>query len=498
MKVRLVAAAAFLAAGGAQALTPAQIDAARAAGTLKEVYLAGASAQRLFIAGWFQQQCKNTGATNTFDVFFNGTGAVPNGSSYRAYSCELKKKVGNWLAGTKVLIVKRDAGGSFEGVNPIALAAAQTNMLVDGSCTATGNPSPATDILLPGYACNGTVNRVSDAGLSDVEPALFQKPVNLPDGQTALTTAQLNALDVKSVNQTIFGVAVNKKLYRALQEAQGFINPGDPIDEAVSARPSLSASFVASVLSGQASGSSASKNGWNIVIPATVDPNAVDKQINVCRRVIGSGTQASSNIFFLNLPSQGAVDAGYIPFGQTFNATKKASIGANVGVIQQNGTRAVVLGSGSGNVETCLGTTVETAAGTAYGLGVLSRENTPLPTGTTTDKGYRFVKLNGLQPQRDNVKLGNGYDFVFNATMQYNKNTLVDPDTLAFVKALRSNAGTAASLNVVDVDTQQGIMAGPSTYAGAYEDLVDPVTLKFASRVDRRVNNSVTPLRIVK
>ena len=108
MKVRYIALAALAAAAGsAHALTPAQIDAARTAGTLKEVYVAGASAQRLFLGAWFQQQCKPA----TFDVFFNGTGPAPVGSSHRAYSCELKKTVGNWATGTPVLFVKRDAGG---------------------------------------------------------------------------------------------------------------------------------------------------------------------------------------------------------------------------------------------------------------------------------------------------------------------------------------------------------------------------------------------------
>ncbi len=492
MKLRLIAAACLMAAGGAQALTPAQIATARTAGTLKEINLAGASAQRLFVAGYLQQQCNPA----SFDVFFNGTGAVPVGSSYRAYSCNLKKKVGNWVSGTPILVVKRDAGGSFEGVNPIALATAQTNMLVDATCTATGNPSPATDILVPSFACPGTQSVLSDAGFSDVEPALFQRPANLPDPQAPLSSAQLNGLDIKTVNQTIFGVIVNKKAYRALQETQGLIGAGDPIDESSTKLPNLNYTFVSAALSGQLEGGAA-KRGWNLVIDSTVDANAVNKQVNVCRRVVGSGTQATSNTYFLNNPGAGNT-VGYLPFGQTLNAAKTAAIGANVGTLQELGTKAVNLGSGTGNVETCLGTTVETAAGTAYGIGFISRENTPLPTGTTTDKGYRFVRLDGTAPTRDQAKVGN-YTAVYNATMQWNKTTTpTGSDAQAFVAALRTNAGKATSLNVVDVDTQQGILSPPSTYSGAYEDVVDPIELKFASRVDRLNNNSLTTLRIVK
>jgi hypothetical protein len=481
MKLRLVTAAALMACGAAQALTPAQIVSLRSSGDLEEITLAGASAQRLFVAAWFQQQCK----AGTFDVFFNGTGSAPSGSSYRAYSCRLSKKVGDFIVDTPVLLVKRDAGGSFEGVNPVALAAAQTNMLVDSSCTATGNPSPATDILVPSFACPGTQNVVSDAGFSDVEPALFQRPVNLPDGQSPLTKTQLGRLDIKTVNQTVFGVAVNKGLYRDLQNDQGFAQ-----DDADANRPTLRSTWVAAALQGQAEGG-AKKTGWSVVF-ANSNPGA--KQVNVCRRVVGSGTQAVSNTYFVSIDYEPLL-TNYQVFGQTYNAGKTASLGANVGTIQENGTKAVQLGSGSSNVETCLGTTVEGANG--YGLGVISRENNPTPAGLP-DKNYRFVRLNGDQPNRDGAKVGN-YDFVFNATMQWNEDTIAAGSAKeAFLSALRNNAGDPASLNGADVDTQQGVLSPPSTYSGAYEDLTDPVDLKFSSRVDRLNNNSGTALRIVK
>ncbi|HSI47454.1 MAG TPA: hypothetical protein VLA61_04265 [Ideonella sp.] len=487
MKTRLIALAALAAVGSAHALTPAQIDAARTAGTLKEVYMAGGSAQRLFVGAWFQAQCN----PSSFDVFFNGTGAAPSGSNHRAYSCNLKKKVGNWVVGTPVLFVKRDAGGSFQGVNPIATATAQDLMAVNGTCTATGNASPATDILVPSFACNNTVSRLADAGVSDVEPALFQKQVNLPAPQVKVDTT---TLDSKAFNQTIMGVVVNKKLYRALQEAQGLIAAGGVIDEAPNKMPTLSRTFVAAAMSGQLTGSTADKRGWNIVVPASVDAAVLGKQVNVCRRNIGSGTQASFNVELLNAGC-GAGTSTYVPVGQTVG-TDNSSVVASP-ALAETGTLAWNLGSGSGAVETCLGTTVEALPGTAYAIGMLSRENTPTPTGTSTDKGYRFVKLDGVSPTRDAAKIGN-YKFVYNATMQWSKTTLTDADVKSFLTALRANGGKAAQLNVADVDTQQGVLAAPASYTGAYEDQTDPVTLKFASRMDRNVAASCSPMRLVK
>jgi hypothetical protein len=493
MKLSLVTTAALMACGAAKALTPAEIDNLRGNG-LKEIYLAGSSSQRLFIAAWFQQQCKPA----TFDVFFNGTGSAPSGSSFRAYSCELSKKVGDFLTGTPVLLVKRDTGDSFQGVNPIALAQAQTNMLVDISCTATANSSPATSIHVPSFACPNTQNIVSHAGFSDVEPALMQRPVNLPDGQAKLTNRQLDKLDIKTVSQTIFGLAVNKKLYRALQEDQGRIPVGGVIDEDPEKRPSLKRSWVAAAFQGTAEGGG-ENTGWTATFNNdTADGSSVAlKQVNVCRHVVGSGAQAASNAYFLRIAYE-PVLTKYAPYGQSYNAKKSGSIGANQSTIQAVGTKAVQLGSGVGNVETCLGTTVQNATGFAYGLGVISRENSPTPAGQP-DKNYRFVRVQSAQPTVNAAGNLGDYDFVYNATMQWNEDTIASGSAIeAFLNSLRNNAGKPASLNGADPDTQQGVMSPPSTYSGAYVDLTDPVVLKFSSRVDRLNNNSGTALRVVK
>lgn len=493
MQVRFVALAALAAiAGSAQALTPAQIVSARSAGTLKEVYVAGASAQRLFLGAWFQQQCKPA----TFDVFFNGTGAAPSGANHRAYSCELKKKVGNWGAGTQVLLVKRDQGGSIQGVNPIAANTPQDLMLVDASCSAVAsNPSPAEDITLPTYGCPSVFSRTADGGMSDLEPAILQKPVNLLAPAVAVSTTPL---DSKAFNQTIMGVAVNKKLYRALQESQGLIPAGGALDDSAAKQPSLTSAFVSAALSGSLSGSTADKRGWNTAgITSAVDADVLSKQVNVCRRNIGSGTQAAFNAEFLNAGCDVAKSklSVYTPLGQTVGSNNSTTVASPA--LATLGTLGWVLNSGSSTVETCLGTTVEGLAGNAYAIGVLSRENTPTPTGQTIDKGYRFVKLDGVAPTRDNAKTG-AYPFVYAATLQWNKNTLVDTDVRQFLFALRLNGGKASSLNVADVDTQEGVLALPSTYSSAYADLTDPVEIKFASRVDRNTAASCSPLRIVK
>lgn len=512
-KFRLIAiAAACLAATSAQALTPAQIDAARAVGTLKEVRIAGATALRLAIGAYAQSVCDAA----SFNVYFNDA----NGANNRAYACNLGQAIGNFAVGTPVLIYKRDQGGSGQGVNPLALGTPQPFMNVSAAtCVATANPTPSADILAPSFTCAPTLSIAADAGISDEEPRLFQATINLPAGAAAVNVGLLNSAPVV---QGIFGLAVNKKLYRALQEAQGIIAPGASLRDVpndqdlwtaadIATIPTLSSQFVRSALSGQVLGNATAKRGWNIVIPPSVDAGAAGKTINICRRTEGSGTQAGSNAFFLNNPCAAGSGGATNPLGVAGSSGNFTQLTTNttpsLPPLRVQGAPLVVIeATGTGDVERCLGNTVANANsveaasdgdGIGYGLGVISRENNPRPTvnGVVLDRGYRFVKIDGAEPTRAAAQRGD-YGFVFESTFQW-PNSLADADKVAFLSTLRSNIGAAAQLNRVDVDVQQGVMAAPTTYVGAWADLTG-VDAKFGSRVARLPGNSCSPLRVVK
>ena len=524
MKIRLIAAACTLAAmGSAHALTPAQVDAARAAGTLKEIFISGASALRLSFAAYAQEIC----APASFDVFFDDGGTVGNGVlepasdgiNYRAYSCNLAAVAGNYAIGTPVLIHKRDAGGSGQGVTPILAPAPITRMNVTAAnCVANvAQASPTPDIQLPSFLCNTTTlaSVVPDGGISDVEPSLLQASVNLQTGQVAATVpATVNA---GSLVQGIFGIAVNKKLYRALQEAQGIIGAGAALIDVpanqntwtaadIATIPSLPTEFVRGAHVGSVIGAAAGFKGWEIVVPASVDSLVNGKTINICRRVEGSGTQAASNVLLAGNPCQSGYNAALTPSGFTQTAAAPAAAGVSGTVGVRATSTAYSENTSSGNVETCIGTTVENAFVTvagdqpAYGMAFLGRENNPLANGG--DKGYRFVKLDGVAPTRTLAKAGN-YPAVFEATMQWNTASPAltgadGADRIAFLTSLRNNVGKSASLAKADIDTQQGVMAPPATYTGAYLSLTNADEVAFGSRVSRANNNSCTPLRIIK
>ncbi len=484
MKIRtsIIALAALAALGSAQAMTPTQIDAARSAGTLKEVYITGASALRLALGG-YMQELSQAGSFDTF--FFSNT----SGADHRAYSLTLNKAIGSWPVGTQLLVVKRDKGGSGQGVTPLLSPAAavvagvdgngagQVHMLVNGSCAASTGTSPATDIQKPGFICTGTTQRFAHAGLSDVEPKLLQTPVN---GGTGLNTS---TLDAAGFVQNVFGAAVNKAAYLALQKAQGLVaTSATVIDEDAAKQPTLAASFIAGALTSAVTGSNSQPKGWGLVIPTSVDANVATKQVNVCRRVNGSGTQAGSNVFFLANPCAGT--AALAPTPQT-----------STGALAVTGRTFVSETSSTALVENCLGTTVENLG--AYGLAVIGRENNPraVVAGVATDRGYRFVKINGVAPERANV-IDGSYGFVFESTMQWpvtgqaNRPTT---DVLSFLADLRSNMGKSSVLQGLDVDLQAGLVAVPVT--GSWLNLSATDKL-FTAHTSRVAGNSCTPSRM--
>ncbi len=478
-------AMALAAAGSAHALSPDDIAAARLAGTLRQINIAGGATTRLALAAYVHGICDPA----SFDVFFDGS----RGNNHRAYSCNLRTAVASYAAGAPMLVTKRDLGGSTNGINPVATATAQAIIAVDSTCTRTANASPATDIQLPSYACPNTTSLIVDAGIADLEPALLQQQINLPNGTTALTYDQYRTLDIGPFVQALFGVVVNKKAYRALQEAQGYIGAGAAIDEDPAKQPSLTSQFVRAALT--TPGLSAfNRRGWNVVIPTSVDANVETKAINICRQVEGSATQAASNVFFANNPcGSGTAARGVIGVAGSSGSTPAPRVTGSTTVAELTST---------GNLENCLGgaaPSVEAATGTpdntAYGLAVIGRENNPLANGG--DKGYRYVKLDGIAPIRTEAKEGR-YPFFYESTLQWNSNTIpFGSEKEAFLRAMRSSIGSIASLQSADSDTQQALMASPGTYSGPYASLIAS-DQAFASRVSRTSLNSCSPARVTK
>lgn len=277
--------------------------------------------------------------------------------NYRAFA-GAAKNIPTVQDGTKILFIKRSAGGSVFGVNPVARAqrvktidvnnCATTNTVdgvpntpVNGSTAKLAFPCAVVGID-PGeanHAAASNTGLVIDFGVSDVEPAMFAGPLNTENDTPALSPAEVARLRVQAVNQLMMGLAAT---------------------DTVPDTTMFSRSTFGAMLNGQIA-------TWD-----QVDPS-LEGDVVVCRRVEGSGTQTSYNWFFGNFPCS-TNEAGSISPARMTNSfgwkaenpvTGLPGTGtvANPFIIDPSQGYTVIENSSSGNVRSCL---AAANAGTDY------------------------------------------------------------------------------------------------------------------------------------
>lgn len=414
-----------------------------------EVFMSGATAMDNSIKQMFENLCdRGAGpgtASDTFDFYRNGSDPDTDkvGSAYSAYFCTLTPaKVPNLSGPLKVLFVKRSAGGSAQGVNPL-IDGAQLDALniFNGNCQNVAN-TKTWNCTIGGT--NDLVKKYPNIGISDVDPLQFRGP-NTPAGFNPVTPAGAAQLEIRAVAALIFGIPVTNNLYEALQvvqKDQGRI-PSDCVIgdyEHESCMPSLSKHQVATIISGQI------KNWDEFVFekdgqdyPFTQYPGVTAPETNlvhICKRVAGSGTGAQQYNKFLNNPCfDGALEPTELddPF---------------------DGPRTII-NSGSGNVDTCLddfadgtnvgNSNVDIFTGepvVAWATGVQSLEK------NADDKlSYRFVRIDGVAPTLQNAANGTYMDWV-EPTYQWRKSGNGAPagDRLRIIEKMVVDAGSPSTV----------------------------------------------------
>lgn len=465
MKLRIVTLATLAAiAGQAQALTLADIATKRALPTtnpdkLVEVHFSGASALSAVIGGLFTQNCV-AGTLDTYTSNFNDAafaGDTSNGQSVKAYSCRIlvdtptvKNDFGAAFSGKYVVFQKSDQGGSGNGVFPVAYNKTLPFLnLTAANCA--------------GVVCNSNgYVKAPDGGVSDVAPTGFNPeqnrpatPVDFTDTTAYPNVSNGNFARVDGVVNTIFGVAVSNQLYTALQADQGL---------ASTVRPTVPKAVIASMLSNSFDPSIS----WKALLPSSAS-SVQNQQINICRRVNGSGTQTAANALFLEYPRNGlsllpATNAGNSEFANDLN---------NIG---NAGTIMVYEGSSSGNVRSCLDKAFDT---TSFAIGHLSLEN------AETAK-WKFAALDGAVPSRDNAKKGH-YHYAYESTMQINNAAAATQKS--FLNALIDSSKKSTNLNSLAAAAQNGVIALPTASDCAAADFgsyaAGSAAEKFCSRVSR-------------
>lgn len=307
------------------------------------VFLSGASAPDNFLAG------------NLAGLLKSGFYSYTAGSNYRAFLGETISVAPAGSVGfptnQKILFIKRSEGGSVFGVNPIAKGDPIKTMILNAtvcptaavaggaaaSCNSTGANSAIVGID-PGFAGAPGAAVPADFGVSDVAPFMFKGPFNVEFGQLQLTAAEAASIPPKAVNTLMQGLVTTKDVPETLLASTNHHH----------------AMFTANLFD------------WNQIASATAQLTG-KTQVVVCRRVPGSGTQASYNWFFSQFPCTGnsgtsGVSGFTVPSRMTDSAGYGlGSLGTGSGVDAANAIGVdvtagftVIENSGSGDVRTCL------------------------------------------------------------------------------------------------------------------------------------------------
>jgi hypothetical protein len=272
---------------------------------------------------------------------------------HRAWYGLAKAGIPGVTAGTPILFVKRSKGGSVQGVDPVARASRIESLdfsacVADGVTAVTKDggkvydyfcPTKGLDPDSPDFA-NPALNNgvVSDFGVSDVSPAMFKAPFNVEFGAGQLTASEAAKLTVKPVNTVIMGIVATNDV---------------PLSTVIT-RADYGNMLMGNI------------QDWTQIYDKDYDgvndfdgsPVSGNTNVVACRRVNGSGTQASYNWFFNNFPCESAFNGSQAP--TTMLADNASGIVGGSGteadpfVIDPTQGYTVVNNSTSGDVRNCL------------------------------------------------------------------------------------------------------------------------------------------------
>ena len=370
-----------------------------------KVNAAGASAQDKAVIGHVLSNL----CTGDRDLYTNNTPAQVTAGTYigtndTAIACAATEASlsfdansdGDTADATTFMFRKLTAGGSARGVVPVAngAAPAETSRAINTTnCTSQGTFTVQGVAGVQVWTCGATSAAavVPTVGFSDVEPALF-----VPGGPNAIGAFDVSNLDTLPTLSLTFGVPVTLNLRNALQKAQS-LNEGS---DALVDMPSLSRSQVTSLLAGKIGNWDLFETpaGAKLSAQATVPP--LNNRVHVCRRTVGSGTQAQANALFLNNPCTGA--NAIAPAADNTPLTQTAATG-NYTVLPSGGAAAIHENASGGNVTTCLNTL---QTNNQWGVGLHSLEN--------GSDSWRWVKIDGQAPTAQQVAANTYFDWAEN------------------------------------------------------------------------------------
>lgn len=441
-----------------------------------EVYLSGSSAAQSFIEQLLTSSkvpSTNRLCDSTKTIYKFGDNG--NGKDQNAYLCVLNPNnpalTGLAAGKANLLVYKRNAGGSAQGVNPVVTESAIEFLKVDNAAKCSKPVvSGGLSVLTCSYTSGANENvNIPDFGISDVDPQQF-KGDNTPAGFAQITSKDVSKLTIKSAAAQAFGIAVSTHLRNALQEAQfGVKSSCNPKNanytpakaESGACMPSLDSAQIASIFAGNFSAWTQLKLGPNnnLYANATGANKPDNSTIHICRRVSGSGTQAQLGVKFLgypcnNIATKPATDTGLLP---------EAIVQAQVHAMSSSNSMSECLSeldSGLNNA----GTSFNNIYGFRWAIGI---QGTEINANRSSD--FRFIKIDGVSPTLANIASGKYKDWV-ELTFQYNKSHVFDQSEKSIVDEIIKEAGNPTVMGVTNAAAkhswgQSGFLAVPQSFA---------------------------------
>jgi len=381
MKLNTLAAAvalAFSSLASAQVTAPV-ISAVTAGNT---IYISGASAQANPLDNILK---KTTAVFADPNMVVKITGpAVSGGNPTIAYYGQASTLVAGQ---PNILVIYNSNNGSAAGLNQLLSTDAVEGEATVVSLATCGTVSGTTGTWAA--TCSSTAVQETHMALSDVYASEFGSSGSLclandPDNGCPGASYIDPAADIKTASTAAstglegFGVIVNANLYDALLAKN--------IDDGV--LPSTCAASIFTTIVGGSTPAtcmpSIRKADYAYLAQGGLSTNA-DRMVKaalagtvtkLARRDELSGTQAASNIFFLNNVCGSAGYFGALTPARTFNGNSKLIISEE---------------PGTGNVEATVGGTTS-----GFALGVVSSNRAD--KFNTTSKTFAFVKIDGVSP----------------------------------------------------------------------------------------------------
>lgn len=338
MQVKKIVSLCALAFAG---LAAGQAQAALSSAAIAVIDNANANNRVVFISGASAVQ---KGFNAIIGTLFTGTPFffrdAASGPDYQAVAGQLAAGLGPY-SGQNVILIYRVKGGSVLGVDPVARNQAIESLEVTSTTCGSAGSGSAGDP----YFCSLTPTarfRTPDAGVSDVAPFIFKQPYNT-EGEPAaaqLTQAEIELLNPTPIYALTFGV---------------------PVTTNVPSNVTLARSTVASIFAGNIS-------TWD-----QVDASQPADDIVICRRVPGSGSQATTNLYFNNFPCGATNPPVDRDSGGAYAAPNYVVPAANSGGLM------VVENSTSGQVRNCLNAAMNAnATGTNITYATSDRNGNPI------------------------------------------------------------------------------------------------------------------------